>query len=134
MQDTEMGLDLNVRLEEEEDRGLYLDLNITLQEEEEHVVLPDHIPEEQEENEEEEEEHVVHPDIFPEEEEEHVPQRHRTDVPESHKFAAYIALKALSKYKTIEKADKELVAQLLKTSLRTVENTWKKALDLEEKK
>lgn len=109
-----------------------LDLNITLQEEEEHVVLPDHIPEEQEENEEEEEEHVVHPDIFPEEEEEHVPQRHRTDVPEGHKFAAYIALKALSKYKTIEKADKELVAQLLKTSLRTVEKAWKKALGQEE--
>nr|XP_051221899.1 uncharacterized protein LOC127340165 [Lolium perenne] len=126
-----MGLDLNVRLEEEEDRGLYLDLNITLQEEEEHVVLPDHIPEEQENEEEEEEEHVVHPDIFPEEEEEQVPQRHRTDVPESHKFAAYIALKALSNYKPIEKADKELVAQLLKTSLRTVEKTWKKAHDQE---
>ncbi|KAK1605607.1 hypothetical protein QYE76_029280 [Lolium multiflorum] len=104
----EMGLDLNVRLEEEEDRGMYLDLNI-IPEEEEHVVHPDHIPEEEEE------------------------ERHRTTLPESHRFAAYIALKALGKYKPIEKVDKELVAQLLKTSLRTVEKAWKKALDQEAK-
>jgi hypothetical protein len=108
MHNIEMGLDLNVRLEEEEDRGMYLDLNI-IPEEEEHVVHPDHIPEEEEE------------------------ERHRTTLPESHRFAAYIALKALGKYKPIEKVDKELVAQLLKTSLRTIEKTWKKALDQEAK-
>jgi hypothetical protein len=36
---------------------------------------------------------------------------------------------SLSKDKAIEKKDKELVADLLKTSVRTVERIWKKAND-----
>jgi hypothetical protein len=38
-------------------------------------------------------------------------------------------LKALSKNKKIQKTDKEHVADLLKTSVRTVERIWKKAND-----
>jgi hypothetical protein len=52
-------------------------------------------------------------------------------VPERSKFASYIALKALGKDRPVVKADKENVAQLLGISLRSVEKTWKKAMDQE---
>ncbi|CAM0952969.1 unnamed protein product [Alopecurus aequalis] len=100
-----------------------LDLNFspnTPQEEEEKEVA--HVQEE-------EEEEVAH--VLEEVEQEHAVQRH--DVPESYKFAAYIALKALGKGRPVVKADKENVAQLLGISLRSVEKIWKKALDQEDR-
>lgn len=45
------------------------------------------------------------------------------------RFAAYIALKALSKDREIEKKDKEHVVDLLNTRLITVERIWKQAND-----
>ena len=63
----------------------------------------------------------------------HIPVKkpHHGDLPDSHKFAAYIALKALGNDRPIQKADKELVAALLKTSLSTVDKLWKKAKEQE---
>ena len=58
-------------------------------------------------------------------------QRHHKDQPEGYKFAAYIALKALGKDRPVVKADKEIVAQLLGICLRSVEKTWKKAIEQE---
>jgi hypothetical protein len=123
-----MDLDLNVRLEEEDEdvniilveelRRMDLDLNVRLEEEEEedvNVIL--------------EEETVAQLEQIPEEET--VAQRQHIDMPEKDKFAAYITLKALSKHRPVEKADKELVAQLLKVCLRTIEKIWKQALDME---
>jgi hypothetical protein len=109
-------LDLNITLVEEEFRGMDLDLNITLVEEEFRGMDL------------QEEETVAQIN-----EEEPVAQRHHVDMPDSHKFAAYIALKALGKNRPIEKADKELVAQLLKVCLRTIEKIWKNALEMEKK-
>uniref|UniRef100_A0ACD5WCC7 Uncharacterized protein n=1 Tax=Avena sativa TaxID=4498 RepID=A0ACD5WCC7_AVESA len=127
-EDRRMDLDLNVRLEEEDGdvniilveelRKMDLDLNVRLEEEEEedvNVIL--------------EEETVAQLEQIPEEET--VARRQHIDMPEKDKFAAYIALKALSNHRPVEKADKELVAQLLKVCLRTIEKIWKQALDME---
>ena len=50
---------------------------------------------------------------------------------DDHRFGAYLALEALSKGRELlladHAADKELVAELLQASVRTVERIWKKA-------
>lgn len=71
-----------------------------------------------------EEEEDVH---MPEGEEDVRIPRAKPDLPDTHKFAAYIALKALSRDGEIDKRDKERVAGLLNTSVRTVERIWKEA-------
>ena len=79
-----------------------------------------HVPEEEDQGHApEEEEEAAH---VPEQEDQgHAVQKNHKDVPESSKFAAYIALKALGKDRPVVKADKEVVAQLLGISLRSVE-------------
>ncbi|KQK13270.1 hypothetical protein BRADI_1g09050v3 [Brachypodium distachyon] len=54
-------------------------------------------------------------------------QRQRRELPDEHIFGAYIALKALSIDGEILLKDKEHVARLLDTSVRTVERIWKLA-------
>ncbi|KAM0837945.1 hypothetical protein ACQ4PT_061314 [Festuca glaucescens] len=125
--------------EEEDDVGRVLDLNFSphTPQEQEQAAQSGHIPDEQEQeqaaeleqNPEQEQEQAAELDQNPEEERNL--QRHRKDVPERSKFASYIALKALGKDRPVVKADKENVAQLLGISLRSVEKTWKKAMDQE---
>nr|XP_051224619.1 uncharacterized protein LOC127342670 [Lolium perenne] len=125
--------------EEEDDVGRVLDLNFSphTPQEQEQAAQPGHIPDEQEQeqaaeleqNPEQEQEQDVELNQNPEEERNL--HRRRKDVPERSKFASYIALKALGKDRPVVKADKENVAQLLGISLRSVEKTWKKAMDQE---
>lgn len=51
----------------------------------------------------------------------------KPDLPDTHKFAAYIALKALSRDGEIDKRDKKRVAGLLNTTVRSVERIWREA-------
>ena len=51
----------------------------------------------------------------------------KPDLPDIHKFAIYFALKVLSKERDINKNDKEHIASLLNTSVRTVERIWREA-------
>nr|XP_051214931.1 uncharacterized protein LOC127332655 [Lolium perenne] len=114
--------------EEDDDVGRVLDLNFSphTPQEQEQAAQPGHIPDEQEQ------EQAAELEQNPEQEqEERNLQRRRKDVPERSKFASYIALKALGKDRPVVKADKENVAQLLGISLRSVEKTWKKAMDQE---
>jgi hypothetical protein len=94
----------------------YLDLNFSPHEEEEDVQMPKAKDVE-----------------MPEAEDVEIPaaQAQSRELPDSHRFAAYIALKALGNDRKIAKADKELVATLLKTSLRTVERIWRKTREQE---
>jgi DNA invertase Pin-like site-specific DNA recombinase len=57
------------------------------------------------------------------------------DLPETHKYAAYIALKALGivQNRKIGMKDKQLVAILLKTSVRSVERIWRHAKQQEKR-
>ena len=111
------------------------DLNFsphTPEEEEQPAHIPEEVadvPEEEGEAADVQEEGEEAADVPEVEEQEHAVQRH--DVPESSKFAAYIALKALGKDRPVVKADKENVAQLLGISLRSVEKIWKSAIDQE---
>ncbi|KAK1629449.1 hypothetical protein QYE76_003764 [Lolium multiflorum] len=70
---------------------------------------------------------------MPEAEDVEIPAAHAQsrELPDSHRFAAYIALKALGNDRKIAKADKELVATLLKTSLSTIERIWRKGREQE---
>lgn len=52
---------------------------------------------------------------------------------DDHRFGAYLTLAALSKDREVLPKDKELVAELLKTSVRTVERIWKEANEQLEK-
>lgn len=54
-------------------------------------------------------------------------QQRRRDLPNEHRFSAYIALKALSINGQILLKDKVHVANLLDTTVRTVERIWKLA-------
>ncbi|KAM0923128.1 hypothetical protein ACQ4PT_005698 [Festuca glaucescens] len=121
VQQEEMDLDLNLPPQV----VIYLDLNFSLDEEEEEDVQileakDVHMPEAED----------VH---IPEAKDVQIPvvHAHRRDLPDSHRFATYIALKALGNVRSIEKADKELVATLLKTSLSTIERIWRKAREQE---
>ncbi|CAM0953105.1 unnamed protein product [Alopecurus aequalis] len=124
----ELDLNFSPNTPQEEEEAVHV---LEEEEEEEAAHVPEeeqaaHVPGEEEAAHvpgEEEDAHV------PGEEEEHAVQRH--DVPESYKFAAYIALKALGKGRPVVKADKENVAELLGISLRSVEKIWKKAIDKE---
>jgi hypothetical protein len=104
---------------------LYLDLNFSPhEEEEEDVEMPKadavEIPEAEDVE-------------MPEAEDVEIPASHaqHRELPDSHRFAAYIALKALGNDRKIAKADKELVATLLKTSLSTIERIWRKGREQE---
>ena len=56
-----------------------------------------------------------------------VEKAHHRELPDSHKFGVYLALKALGKDRPITKADKKHVAALLETSLTTVRRIWTSA-------
>ncbi|KAK1651473.1 hypothetical protein QYE76_069278 [Lolium multiflorum] len=114
--------------QEQDDAGRDLDLDFSPHTPE-HAAQLGHVPEEEHQ----EQEHDAEPEQILEEEQEHGVQRHHKDIPESYKFAAYIALKALGNDRPVVKADKEIVAQLLGISLRSVEKTWKKAIDQEDR-
>ena len=58
---------------------------------------------------------------------------HHKELPDSHKFGVYLALKALGKDRPITKADKKHVAALLETSLTTVRRIWSSAKEQERK-
>ena len=118
----ELDLNFSPHTPEEEEQAAHVPEE---EEEQEHAAEADHIQEEAQE-------HVAEPDHIQEEEaQEHAVQRHHKDLPERSKFAAYIALKALGKDRPVVKADKEIVAQLLGISLRSVEKIWKNAIDQE---
>jgi hypothetical protein len=104
---------------------IYLDLNFSPhEEEEEDVEMPKadavEIPEAEDVE-------------MPEAEDVEMPAAHaqRRELPDSHIFAAYIALKALGNDRQIAKADKELVATFLKKSLSTIERIWRKGREQE---
>jgi hypothetical protein len=52
-------------------------------------------------------------------------------LPDSHRYAIYVALKALGKDRQVTKADKKHVAALLETSLTTVHRIWTAAQEQE---
>jgi hypothetical protein len=56
--------------------------------------------------------------------EEDVQQPHHRELPDSHRYAVYVALKALGKDRQVTKADKKHVVALLETSLTTVRRIW----------
>jgi hypothetical protein len=72
-----------------------LDLNLTPQEEDEH-----HAQEEDEHHAQEEDEHHA--------QEEDVQPTHHRELPDSHRYAIYVALKALGKDRQVTKADKNM--------------------------
>jgi hypothetical protein len=67
--------------------------------------------------------------LTPQEEDEQ-PTHHR-ELPDSHRYAIYVALKALGKDRQVTKADKKHVAALLETSLTTVRRIWTAAQEQE---
>jgi hypothetical protein len=56
--------------------------------------------------------------------EEDVQQTHHRELPDSHRYAVYVALKALEKDRQVTRADKKHVAALLETSLTTIRRIW----------
>jgi hypothetical protein len=86
-----------------------LDLNLTLQEED--VQQPQ-----------EEDEHHAQEDVQ---------QTHHRELPDSHRYAVYVTLKALGKDRQVTKADKKHVAALLETRLTTVCRIWTAAQEQE---
>jgi hypothetical protein len=112
-------LDLNLSPQEEEEE------DVKIQEKEDAEIHGDQHAQIQEE------EHMqIQEEDAQIQEEEHEQAYHR-ELPDSHRFAAYIALKALGKGGKVEKGDKKLVAALLQTSLSTIDRIWKKAIGQE---